>query len=113
MSGELKLVDRKQFGEISGRPDFRSDVYWVYQHYCLSGVKASDAPSPGAWALLEHLRRVPDVNIGLFYRDFCVRLLPSQKQLEQEERRGTDDELIERAGRLLEISASIRESSAG
>ena len=49
-------VDLVQLANLDS-PEFHADAKWVYQHLLVRGVKFEDAPSPGAWAMLQWAKR--------------------------------------------------------
>ncbi len=76
------------------------DVQWVYDNMCISDIEPSDAPSPGAWGLLQACRNSGEL-FRDFYRTIWPKLLPSKTEIDGGDR-FTDDnrnifELIERA----------------
>lgn len=86
--------------------NIRQDVYWVYNNIDVTDVTAKDAPSPGAWSMREWARH-SGMQRNEFYRNFCAKLLPSKKEMEEEDRlsddgrdvRNTIDQLLARLAR--------------
>ncbi len=83
----------------------RKAVEWVFEHLGVR-TKAADAPSPGAWALLQWAKKT-SANTQRFYSDFVSKLLPSRSTLEVEERRrDSGDDVM----RTIEYLLAIRDA---
>lgn len=59
--------------------NFRATVLWVFDNLAIEDARPEDAPSPGAWALLEHVKLSPS-NRAAFYSGFVARLLTGSKE---------------------------------
>lgn len=72
--------------------DMQRDGLWVYQNIGVKNVKPNDAPSPGAWNLLENARRNPDK----FYNQLLPKLVKDfdatneEQDKQNEERKNID-----------------------
>lgn len=77
----------------------RKVVEWVFDNLLVDGLKPDDAPSPGAWALLQDLKKYPDLRKE-FYRSIWSKLLPTKTELDAAEKFSDDGreqiKLIER-----------------
>lgn len=61
-------------------PDsFVRDGLWVYERIAVKGVKPSDAPSPGAWSLLQWARR----NKSKFFDSILPKVLAAHQKSEE------------------------------
>ena len=90
-------LDGKVFNAAGASP--RKVVEWVFDNLLLDDLKPDDAPSPGAWALLQDLKKYPDLRKE-FYRSIWSKLLPTKTELDAAERFSDDGreqiKLIER-----------------
>ena len=77
----------------------RKVVEWVFDNLLVDSLKPDDAPSPGAWALLQDLKQYPDLRKE-FYRSIWSKLLPTKTELDAAEKFSDDGreqiKLIER-----------------
>jgi hypothetical protein len=71
------------------RISMRKSVEWVFAALGRQGVKKSDAPDPGAWALLQWVGEGA-ANRGNFYSTFASKLLPTRTQIDVEGQREDD-----------------------
>ena len=90
--GGLALIDGSEFkdGIVSENEKLR----WIFENMQVEGVKPEDAPSAGAWALLEELRKDNEQR-----RDFYKSLWP--KLLTKED--------IEKSGKLQDDGRDVIE----
>jgi hypothetical protein len=77
-------------------------VRWVFNFACVPWVKPGDAPSAGAWGLLQWAKRNP-ASLTEFYRTFAARLL-TVAEPEPEPEHGTDPQ----TKRLLDMLDGCR-----
>lgn len=68
--------------------DIRRDHLWVYANLHNSSAKESDAPGPGAWAMLLQCRRDAEECSKFYAR--IGKLLPSRSQIDAEARFSDD-----------------------
>jgi hypothetical protein len=59
-------------------------VEWVFNNLSVIDAQTGDAPCPGAWSWLQHLRKNPAA-IGSFYEKCFTRLIPSKAELGNQE----------------------------
>ncbi len=88
------------------RADLPMDIIWVYQNMKVTGVKPEDAPSSGAWALLEWARK--PANMRDFYKDFLSRMLPTRAEVDREWQHADDGKSVEETcNQLLELADEL------
>ena len=97
---EIELLDRKEFLEkFDADSNPIDDIKWVFQALGAKDLIPSDAPSTGAWFLLQSLKK-DDLLLKSFYTTVCTRLVPTKAQMDREDARSNDKrerlELIER-----------------
>lgn len=81
------LIDLAIF---EGKPKISrvAEIEWVYN--CLDAqVSIEDAPSAGAWTLLQHVRSGP-FERQKFYDQFATKLIPPKNKLDQDGRHEDD-----------------------
>lgn len=83
---------KEEFTGSDGREDHWRDVMWVYNNLYVSGVKPSDAPSPGAWGWLQECR--DDAKALNDFRAYYMKLAPSRKELDERARRADGGESV-------------------
>lgn len=84
----------------------RKVVNWVFDHIDVADVEPSDAPSAGAWSLLQRVRKHPDL-LKEFYRTIWAKMLPTRSEIEATEK-------FEDDGRQqLHVIAQIRRAVGG
>ena len=69
-------------------PPYTSDTLWVYYMMCDQSTQQSDAPNPGAWALLQWGR----CNRNAFYSQMLPKAVAAQEKETQEEEVRVKDE---------------------
>ena len=72
-SGTMELLDMDNY---DSQPDMSRDILWVYENLARKGVTAKDAPSLGAWGLLQWARK--------FSNRFFEQVLPKARAVEKE-----------------------------
>lgn len=70
------------------KADFLEAVYWVFDVVGTKNVARKRAPSAGAWNLYKWARLKG--NRAKFYSTFASKLLPSKRQVDQEDERKDD-----------------------
>lgn len=90
------------------RVSLRRAVEWVFDAMG-EHVEPGDAPSPGAWALLDWAKKTA-ANKRDFYTTFASKLIPSRSTLEVEERRRDDGE---DCTRTIDYLLKLRKKSLG
>lgn len=75
------LVPAAMFAD---KPDVSSieEVEWVKNHIAIADVRAEDAPSSGAWAMLYYVRTNHE-GAKQFWTSINTKLFPSRSQLEK------------------------------
>lgn len=86
------LLSAKEFKGADGSEDHWRDVHWVYNNLWVKEVKASDAPSAGAWFWLVDCRTNADARAK--FRDYYMKLAPSRKELDERARRADGGESV-------------------
>ena len=86
------LLSAKEFKGADGSEDHWRDVHWVYNNLWVKEVKASDAPSAGAWFWLMDCRTNADARAK--FRDYYMKLAPSRKELDERARRADGGESV-------------------
>lgn len=66
------------------------DIRWVFHALGAKGLKPEDAPSTGAWSLLQTLQN-DDIALKSFYTTVYPKLLPTRAQLEKGENNRAED----------------------
>ena len=80
---------QQQPGErLRPAPPYTSDTLWVYYMMCDQSTQQSDAPNPGAWALLQWGR----CNRNAFYSQMLPKAVAAQEKETQEEEVRVKDE---------------------
>lgn len=92
VSEGLSMWSKDDFTGSDGREDHWRDVMWVYNNLYVSGVKPSDAPSPGAWGWLMECRG--DAKALNNFRAYYMKLAPSRKELDERARRADGGESV-------------------
>ena len=106
----MDLLSRKHFLESDiDKSNPKEDFLWVYQALGAEGLKKGDAPSPGAWSLLQSLMR-DDLAKKSFFTTVLPKLLPGKSEMEKNDR--AEDgrkcfDLIERLLREPDDNAAI------
>ena len=87
---ELVLLSRQEFLK-SIREDSNplEDIRWVFHALGASDLGPEDAPSSGAWSLLQTLRN-DDLALKSFYTQVYPKLLPTKAQMEKGDDRAED-----------------------
>ena len=62
--------------DLPASADFHADAIWVYQHISVANLKPEDAPSAGAWALLDWAKR----NRNRFFEQVMPKATAAKKQ---------------------------------
>lgn len=89
----------------------RQVVEWVFNNLDVEGLKPKDAPSPGAWSLLQRVRLYPELTVD-FYKTVWPKLLPNKAQIEAEDRaRGGGTDELERSLERVEQALGAAESA--
>lgn len=73
-------------GEVSER----KAVQWVFENVAKEGVTAGQAPSWGAWGLLQSVKGDPEF-AREFYKTMWLRLIPARSTVEQIDRFSDDN----------------------
>jgi hypothetical protein len=98
-SGDVSAVVLDCKVRNAGGASPRKVVEWVFDNLLVDSLKPDDAPSPGAWALLQDLKQYPDLRKE-FYRSIWSKLLPTKTELDAAEKFSDDGreqiKLIER-----------------
>ena len=89
---QFELVGAREFTGADGTEDHWRDVHWVYNNLWVKGVKACDAPSPGAWFWLMECRG--DRKALEDFRAYYMKLAPSRKELDERARRADGGESV-------------------
>ena len=92
-------------------PSFLADAGWVYQRLSVKGVKPEDAPSPGAWALLQWAK----LNQNRFFEHVMPKVVSSKKKMAMEASEELPEELkfdTSEIERMLEDHQLQRERQA-
>jgi len=63
----------------------RAVVQWCFDHIDIEDAKPEDAPSSGAWSLLQRVRMHPDL-LKEFYRTIWAKMLPTRSEIEAREK---------------------------
>ncbi len=92
LSGDEGLLSVDEFKGADGSEDHWRDVHWVYNNLWVKEVKASDAPSAGAWFWLVDCRTNADARAK--FRDYYMKLAPSRKELDERARRADGGESV-------------------
>ncbi len=94
--------------ETAGEADLQRDFIWIYDNLGNKQTKSHDAPSTGAWNLLQECK----TDAGLrrdFFRQVLTKLLPTRSELGIISRYGDDGrehlEFLERIRDLGEADA--------
>lgn len=104
-------------GEFAGKKAALSGgerelVTWVFDHMDIKGVSAGDAPSAGAWSLLQQCRRSGTMREA-FYLTIWPKLLPTRGTVDAEdERRRGGGKALEHVERVM-AAAVLARSLAG
>lgn len=121
LESPVDLVDTEEpdatvsWKEFAGVPDSTPELYyrdagWVYDRLAVEGLKPEDAPSPGAWSLLQWAKR----NLDRFFEQVMPKAVSAQAKAAAAgdpcERDDSDDltvldRLIDQATRQLNESA--------
>ena len=80
LPGRAFASDR--FKNLKSR-SFRNIVLWVFDHVAVTDVQPEDAPSSGAWSLLDFVRTSPS-NLASFYTSFVAKLITGTKEDERD-----------------------------
>jgi hypothetical protein len=104
------LCDIDEFASLEG--ELRKVVEWVANHLAVRNVRPADAPCSMAWAMLHWVRDPYNPkNMSDFFNNVLPKLLPSKKQLDDEDRFKDDgrelDKTIEAA-----LALAAREADA-
>jgi len=86
----IELLNREEFLEkCQDATDPIGDMKWVFQALGAADLIPSDAPSTGAWYLLQSLKR-DNLMLKSFYTTFVTKLMPTKSDLEKEDARSND-----------------------
>lgn len=86
----------------------RELVTWVFDHMDIKGVSAGDAPSAGAWSLLQQCRRSGAMREA-FYLTIWPKLLPTRGTVDAEdERRRGSGKALEHVERVMAAGVLAR-----
>ena len=84
------LLSRKAFlKSIKDDSNPIEDIRWVFHALGASDLGPKDAPSSGAWSLLQTLRN-DDLALKSFYTQVYPKLLPTKAQMEKGDDRAED-----------------------
>ena len=78
MGAEVEEVSRETEGAVEA--DLQRDFIWIYDNLGNKQAKAHDAPSTGAWNLLQECREDSALRRD-FFRQVLTKLLPSRSEL--------------------------------
>jgi hypothetical protein len=82
-TGVLKATAMKaDFTKWDGKINTVEDINWIYNHLMVADVKASDAPSPGAWAHLQY-HRSNTAAMAEFFTKVYPRLIPAKGTIQK------------------------------
>jgi len=81
----FRLYRRERFKTAAQQLSAAKEVEWVKNHLAISDVGPEDAPSPGAWAMLESYRRTPHAR-QYFWEKIYAGMLPRRQEIEAQER---------------------------
>jgi len=86
---KVTLTAAEEFVSTNSR-DARRTIMWVFDHWKLEDVTERDAPSSGAWFLVEQMRH-SQAFVNEFYRSIWPKLLPTRTQLDELAAKNKDD----------------------
>lgn len=87
---EVELLDRKDFLEnFEEDSNPIAEMKWVFQALGAKDLIASDAPSAGAWFLLQSLKSDHTL-LKSFYTTFCTKLMPNKSDMDKDDARSND-----------------------
>ena len=95
----LDLMDATDFVVTDGVTE-NEKVRWVFENIGVDGLKKGDAPSPGAWSLLQELRS-DDVQRRDFYKTLWPKLLTKEDFDKGSKLADSGKETIELIDRLI------------
>jgi len=107
---EIELLPREAFFKsVSEENNPIEDIRWVFHALGAKDLKPEDAPSSGAWYLLQTLK-TDDLARKSFYTTVYPKLLPNKAQMEKNDR--AEDgrkqfDLIERLLREPDVDAPV------
>ncbi|MBE3088303.1 MAG: hypothetical protein IMZ61_13945 [Planctomycetes bacterium] len=107
---EIELLPRDAFFKsVSAENNPIEDIRWVFHALGAKDLKPEDAPSSGAWYLLQTLK-ADDLALKSFYITVYPKLLPNKAQMEKNDR--AEDgrkqfDLIERLLREPDVDAPV------
>jgi len=81
-AGLTPSAERSDFENWDGKIDTINDLNWIYNNLMVKDVKASDAPSPGAWAHLQY-HRSSDEAMTEFFTKVYPRLIPAKGTIQK------------------------------
>jgi hypothetical protein len=102
----VELVDVGS-GDYDDHPNLSRDVLWVYENLARSDMHAEDAPSLGAWSLLDWARKHRD--------QFYEKMLPkamAAKEKQSNEQQTVEDPGIEDLDKMIEAAVVAWEHEA-
>jgi hypothetical protein len=70
--------------------DTRAVIQWVFDNIGIEDLSPKDAPSSGAWFLLQEVRSFPELRRE-FYKTIFPKILPTKSQLEEMLEKFADD----------------------
>jgi|GEM_PF-1607722 len=80
------------------RPDMSRDILWVYENLIQKSVNAEDAPSLGAWALLQWAR----MNRNRFFEQVLPKAKATEKEAAADRDRQEDEAQVEEIHKLID-----------
>lgn len=103
-AAELDETPWEQFEKVPGSTpeSYIQDSTWVYERLAVSGVKPSDAPTPGAWSLLQWARKHQD--------RFFEQIMPKVIAANQKKKPSSENGEWEAMDDLTEVRAMLQEA---
>jgi len=94
-SAPMELLDLEDYDD---RPDMSRDILWVYENLIRKSVNAEDAPSLGAWALLQWAR----MNRNRFFEQVLPKAKATEKEAAADRDRQEDEAQVEEIYQMIE-----------
>lgn len=87
---EIELQERQEFlDSLSIERNPIDEMKWVFHALGAKDLLPSDAPSAGAWFLLQSLKQ-DNLLLKSFYTTFCTKLMPTKADLDKDDARTND-----------------------
>ena len=93
-----EAVELLDIDSYEDRPDMSRDILWVYENMVRKGVTPKDAPSRGAWALLQWSRE----NRNRFFEQVLPKAKATEKEAKEEENRLEDEAQIQDMRKMID-----------